>query len=153
MADNLKVGDKAPDFTLPGPGGPVSLHDFVGTKNLVVYFYPKDFTAGCTAETKAFGESYDTILSMGAEVLGISSDTSESHDEFAQKCGAKFPLLADSGGKVRSLYGARSSFGLIPGRVTYVIDKEGVVRHIFSSQLKPTQHISEAINALRAIGA
>ena len=147
-----RVGDRAPDFTLQGPEGrAVSLHDYAGSKNVVIYFYPKDFTAGCTAETKAFGESYDVILDMGAEILGISSDSAESHGSFAQECGARFPLLADAGGKVRELYGAKSSFGLIPGRVTFVVDKQGVVRHVFSSQLRPKQHIAEAIEALKAI--
>ncbi|MDG6991167.1 MAG: peroxiredoxin [Nitrososphaerota archaeon] len=146
-----KVGDKAPDFTLPAPEGQmVSLHDFAGTKNVVLYFYPKDFTMGCTTETKAFGESYDGILEMGAEIIGISSDSAESHSGFAKECGARFPLLADEEGKVRAEYGAKS-MGLIPGRVTFVIDKKGVVRHTFSSQLRPKQHITEAIEALKAI--
>jgi thioredoxin-dependent peroxiredoxin len=152
LAGTPRVGEKAPDFTLPGPEGKmISLHDYFGSKNVVLYFYPKDFTAGCTAETRGFGESYSDLLGMGAEVLGISSDSRESHDTFAKECGAMFPLLADSGGKVRELYGVKSSLGLIPGRVTFVIDKEGVVRHMFSSQLRPRQHISEAINALKAI--
>ncbi len=118
---------------------------------MVVYFYPKDFTSGCTAETKAFAENYGAILDLGAEILGISSDSAESHGSFAQECGADFPLLADVGGKVREMYGAKSSFGLVPGRVTFVVDKQGVVRHVFSSQLRPRQHISEAIEALKAI--
>ena len=150
----VRVGDRAPDFTLQGPEGrPVSLRDYAGSKSVVIYFYPKDFTAGCTAETKAFGESYDAILDLGAEILGISSDSEESHGSFAQECGARFPLLADPGGKVREAYGAKSSFGLIPGRVTYVIDREGVVRHVFSSQLKPKQHIAEAMEALKSISS
>jgi peroxiredoxin Q/BCP len=146
-----KVGDKAPDFTLPAQDGrTVSLHEFAGTKNVVLYFYPKDFTAGCTQETKGFGENYEGLLEMGAEVIGISSDSAESHSGFAKECGARFPLLADVGGKVRAEYGAKS-MGLIPDRVTFVIDKKGVVRHRFSSQLKPRQHIAEAIEALKAI--
>lgn len=153
MANAVKVGDKAPDFTLDGSDGrKVSLHDYAGSKNVVIYFYPKDYTAGCTAETKEFGENYDAILGMGAEVLGISSDSVESHEGFAEKCGAKFPLLADPEKKVRGLYGAGASFGLIPGRVTFVVDKAGVVRHVFSSQLRPKQHIAEAIGALKTIG-
>jgi thioredoxin-dependent peroxiredoxin len=147
-----RIGEKAPDFALQAQDGrTVSLHDYFGLKSVVLYFYPKDFTMGCTAETKAFGDSYDDVLNMGAEVLGISSDSTESHGSFAQKCGAKFPLLSDAGGKVRAMYGAKSSLGLMPGRVTFVIDKQGVVRHVFSSQLRPTQHISEAIQALKAI--
>ncbi|MDG6990191.1 MAG: peroxiredoxin [Nitrososphaerota archaeon] len=152
MTGRVSVGDSAPDFTLEGPEGrKVSLHDYAGSKNVVIYFYPKDFTAGCTAETKAFGENYDDILKLGAEILGISSDSAESHGSFAQECGARFPLLADVGGKVREMYGAKSSFGLVPGRVTFVIDKQGIVRHAFSSQLRPKQHITEAVEALKAI--
>ncbi len=152
MGGSVKVGDKAPDFTLRGQDGHmVSLHDYAGSKNVVIYFYPKDFTAGCTTETRAFSENYQALLDMGAEVLGVSSDSAETHGSFALQCGARFPLLEDSGGTVRAAYGAKSSFGLIPGRVTYVIDKQGTVRHVFSSQLKPKQHISEAIEALKAI--
>jgi len=128
----------------------VSLHDFAGIKKVVLYFYPKDFTMGCTAETKMFSEKYDDVLAMGAEVLGISSDSEESHGRFAQECGVRFPMLADAGGKVRDIYGAKGTFG-IPGRVTFVIDKQGVVRHVFSSQLRPKSHTSEAIEALKAI--
>lgn len=152
MAGAPRVGEKAPDFALQSSDGRVvSLHDYAGAKNVVIYFYPKDFTAGCTAETKAFGENYEAILNLGAELLGISSDSAESHDSFARECGAKFPLLADVEGKVREMYGAKSSFGLIPGRVTFVIDKRGTVRRVFSSQLRPKQHISEAMEALKEL--
>lgn len=152
MAAALKVGDKAPDFTLQAQDGRmVSLHDYAGSKNVVIYFYPKDFTAGCTAETKAFSDNYGEVLGLGAEVIGISSDSAESHGSFAEACGASFPLLADRDGKVRGSYGAKGPFGLMPGRVTFVIDRRGVVRHVFSSQIRPKQHISEAVEALRAV--
>ncbi len=148
----MKVGNKAPDFTLRAQDGRmVSLHDFVGSKNVVIYFYPKDFTIGCTAETKAFSENYDELLRLGAEVLGISTGSSESHGTFAEECGAKFPLLADERGRVRESFGATGSFGMIPGRVTFVVDKQSIVRHVFSSQIRPRQHISEAVAALRAL--
>lgn len=117
----------------------------------MLYFYPKDFTMGCTTETRAFGENYESILEMGAEVIGVSSDTTKSHEGFARECGAKFPLLSDRDGKVRDAYGAKSSFGMIPGRVTYVIDREGIVRHAFSSQMRPKQHVSEAVETLRML--
>jgi peroxiredoxin Q/BCP len=149
---SVKVGDRAPDFTLQAQDGRmVSLHDYTGSKNVVLYFYPKDFTMGCTIETKAFGESYDEVLAVGAEVLGISSDSEESHGRFADECGAEFPLLADTGGGVREAYGAKSSFGFVPGRVTFVIDKRGIIRHVFSSQMRPKQHVSEAVEALKHI--
>ncbi len=149
----MAVGDKAPDFSLEAQDGRrVSLHDFAGEKNVVLYFYPKDFTSGCTAEAKTFSDNYDEVLAMGAEVIGVSSDSAQTHGSFASECSVKFPLLADEGGRVRALYGVKASLGFIPGRVTFVIDKEGVVRHVFSSQVRPKQHVAEAIEALRAIG-
>jgi peroxiredoxin Q/BCP len=152
LSARLREGDKAPDFTLAAQdGSKVSLRDFEGRKNVVLYFYPKDFTAGCTAETKAFGDSYESIASMGAEVIGISSDSEESHGRFAAECGARFVLLSDPGRRVAGLYGVSRAFGLIPGRVTFVIDKAGVVRSIFSSQLNPRRHVMEALVVLKAI--
>ncbi|MDV3278702.1 MAG: peroxiredoxin [Nitrososphaerales archaeon] len=148
----LKPGDKAPDFELEAQDGRrVALHEFIGAKNVVLYFYPKDFTRGCTAETRSFGENYGVLQELGAEVIGVSSDDIESHREFAGECGAKFPLLADEEGRVRGLYGVQSSLGLIPGRATFIIDKEGVVRRVFSSQLNPRRHIAEAVEALKSL--
>jgi thioredoxin-dependent peroxiredoxin len=148
----VKEGDRAPDFTLQAQDGrTVSLHDFAGKSNVVLYFYPKDFTAGCTAETIEFGRRYSDIRSLGGEVLGVSSDSVESHGRFAAKCDAGFTMLADAGGKVREMYGAKGSLGLIPGRVTFVIDKEGIVRKVFSSQLDPRRHVTEAEEALTRI--
>ena len=153
MGSKVGVGDRAPDFSLSDQGGrQVSLHDFIGIKNVVLYFYPKDFTTGCTAEAKTFSENYDEVLRMGAEVLGVSSDTSESHENFAAECDVRFPLLSDRGGKVRDVYGVKASLGFIPGRVTFVIGKDGVVKHVFSSQVRPKQHVAEAIEALRGMG-
>jgi peroxiredoxin Q/BCP len=148
----LKEGDRAPDFTLPSQDGKeISLHDFFGKKSVVIYFYPKDFTMGCTAETRTFGMSYDSIVQLGAEVIGISSDTTESHRGFANECGARFILASDGGGKVRDLYGVQNSMGMIPGRVTFVIDKEGIVRKVYSSQLNPKKHVSEALETLKGL--
>ncbi|HEV2225750.1 MAG TPA: peroxiredoxin [Nitrososphaerales archaeon] len=152
MVETVKVGDKAPDFDLEAQNGHnIALHDFIGSKNVVLYFYPKDFTPGCRAETKSFSENYDALLALGAEVLGISSDSADSHVDFARECGATFPMLADRGGRVRESYGVKSSLGLTPGRVTFVIDKSGIVRHVFSSQLRPKQHVTEALEALKAL--
>ena len=147
----LGVGDKAPDFTLQDQEGKaISLHDYAGSKNLVLYFYPKDFTPGCTAETKSFSTVYDQIRGMGAEVFGISTATMETHREFAESCGASFSLLVDEGGKVRKLYDVQPSMWLIPGRTTFVIDKQGVIRHVFTSQTNTAGHVAEAIKALKA---
>jgi peroxiredoxin Q/BCP len=148
----VKIGDQAPDFTLPNQSGMmVSLHDFVGQKIVVLYFYPKDFTMGCTAEACAFRDSYEVFKEAGAEVIGVSSQSVDSHKKFASTNTLPFVLLSDEGGKVRKLYGATSAFGLMPGRVTYVIDKKGTVRHVFSSQLNPTKHIEEALRIIKDI--
>jgi peroxiredoxin Q/BCP len=150
MTAKLKEGDKAPDFTLPSQDGrEVSLHDYLGEKNVVLYFYPKDYSAGCTTETRAFSENYDRILSMDAEVIGVSSDSPESHKGFASKCGVKFPLASDGGGRVRDRYGVSSSMGFIPGRVTFVIDRQGTVRRVFASQLNPKRHVDVALDTLK----
>ncbi len=146
----VKVGDQAPDFTLPNQmGTPVSLHDMRG-KNVVLYFYPKDNTSGCTAQACAFRDQYEVFIQAGAEVLGVSSDSSESHRQFAVQYRLPFTLLSDAGGKVRKRYGA-TTMGVLPGRVTYVIDKDGVVRHMFSSAFNAQQHIMEAVQALQAL--
>ncbi len=148
----LKVGEMAPDFELLAQEGrKVSLHEFAGSKNVVLFFYPKDFTRGCTFETKYFGESYDEIRKLNAEVLGISNDSVESHTQFAAKCGVSFPMLADDGGKVRELYSVEKALGFIPGRTTFVIDKHGIVRNIFSSQTDMKAHVTEAMAVLKTL--
>ena len=149
MPKQLKVGDAAPDFALPSQTGEiVNLKDLVGKKEIVLYFYPKDYTSGCTAEACAFRDSYEVFKERGAEVVGVSSDSIDSHKGFASKNSLPFILLSDEDGKVRKLYGASSTFGLLPGRVTYIIDRKGIIRHIFSSQLNPKKHIDEALETL-----
>jgi len=131
----VKVGDTAPDFTLPSQTGEsVSLKDFIGKKSVVLYFYPKDDTPGCTAQACAFRDSYEVFKDAGAEVIGISDDSADSHQKFVTKHQLPFTLLSDTGKQVRKLYGVPSTLGLLPGRVTYVIDQNGVVQHIFNSQ-------------------
>jgi peroxiredoxin Q/BCP len=152
QSNKVNVGDKAPDFTLPDQSGVmVSLREFIGNKIIVLYFYPKDFTRGCTAEACAFRDSYDVFVQAGAQVLGVSSQSVDSHSRFAMVNKLPFILLSDQYGKVRKLYGVPSTFGLLPGRVTYVVDKKGVVRHVFSSQSQPTKHI-EALKIVRKLG-
>jgi peroxiredoxin Q/BCP len=148
----VKVGDVAPNFTLPNQsGGMVSLSDLVGKKIIVLYFYPRDFSPGCTAEACAFRDSYEVFKEAGAEVIGVSSQSVDSHRRFAAANALPFILLGDEDGEVRKLYGASSAFGLLPGRVTYVIDKKGIVRHVFSSQLNPVKHIEEALRIIKEI--
>lgn len=145
-----KVGDVAPDFVLSSQNNEmVRLNDFFGRKNVVLYFYPKDFTQGCTAEAKSFRDSYQDFQDSNTEVIGVSSDSVETHQRFSQQCGLPFSILSDSTKKVRELYGANSILGS-PGRVTYVIDMEGTIRFVFSSVLQPTRHVREALEALKA---
>jgi thioredoxin-dependent peroxiredoxin len=149
----VKVGDRAPDFTLPDQTGkPVRLRDLVGSQSVVLYFYPKDETPGCTAEARAFRSSYDRFAAAGAEVVGISSDSVASHRRFAARQGLPFSLLSDRDGTIRDVYGVEKTLGFLPGRVTFVIDQAGVVRHIYSSQLRATRHSLEALDALQALG-
>jgi thioredoxin-dependent peroxiredoxin len=148
----VKVGDRAPDFTLPSlTGEPVSLESFLGKKAIVLYFYPKDNTAGCTAEACSFRDSYEVFQEAGAEVIGVSSDSEKSHQQFAKQYRLPFILLSDLGGVVRKFYGVPATFGLLPGRVTYIIDKQGIVRHIFSSQFAPQMHVAEALKVLKEL--
>jgi len=149
---SVRVGDEAPDFVLPDRTGKmVRLSEFRGRKAVVLYFYPKDDTPGCTKESCAFRDSYQDFQDAGAEVIGVSSDSAESHGRFAAKHRLPFTLLADQGGQVRKRYGVPATLGLLPGRVTFVIDRGGVVRHVFNSQFQATQHVSEALEALRAL--
>jgi peroxiredoxin Q/BCP len=149
------VGDVAPDFTLPSQSGEeVSLKDFMGKKRaLVLFFYPKDDTPGCTKEACSFRDDYEQFEKLEAEVIEVSSDSVHSHQRFAQRHGLPFTLLSDEGGEVRKLYGVPNTLGLFPGRVTYVIDEEGVVRRVFSSQIGVTKHVQEALRTLESIGS
>jgi thioredoxin-dependent peroxiredoxin len=149
--DAVDVGSIAPDFTLPSQSGEmVSLEKFLGNKPVVLFFYPKDGTPGCTKQACAFRDDYAEFGRLDAEVIGISSDSVESHEGFAAKHHLPYALLSDVGGKVRRLYGVPNTFGLFPGRVTYVIDRDGVVRHVFSSQVGVEDHVEEALRALQS---
>ena len=134
--DRVDVGSKAPDFKLPSQSGQMlSLNDFIGEKPVVLFFYPKDDTPGCTKQACVFRDNYEVFKKRDAEVIGISSDSIESHRGFAAKHNLPYTLLSDEDKKVRKLYGVPNTLGLFPGRVTYIIDREGIVRHVFSSQL------------------
>ena len=154
MARGIQAGDKAPDFTLPSQSGDqVRLQDRLGERVVVLYFYPKDNTRGCTAEACAFRDSYETFTDAGAEVIGVSSDSADRHAGFASKYRLPFTLLADQGGRVRKAYGVPAAMGLIPGRVTYVIDRTGTVRHVFNSMSNIDGHVSEALEVVRKLQA
>jgi peroxiredoxin Q/BCP len=147
----VKVGDRVPDFSLPSQTGTtINISDLIGKKSLVIYFYPKDDTPGCTAESCAFRDSHEVFTDAGAEVIGISADSPQSHQQFAQKYNLPFTLLSDSDNRVRKLFGVPSTLFVLPGRVTYVIDKEGIVRHIFDSMLDFKAHVTESLNTIKS---
>jgi thioredoxin-dependent peroxiredoxin len=118
---------------------------------VVFYFYPKDESAVCTREACSFRDAYEDFVQAGAVVIGVSSDSPESHRTFAGRHRLPFILLADRDGSLREAYGVPSTLGILPGRVTYVIDKAGVVRHVFSSQLSADRHVAEALSMVRQL--
>ncbi|MFM8862248.1 MAG: peroxiredoxin [Acidimicrobiia bacterium] len=140
----------APDFTLPDQNGDELTLSSLRGQWVVVYFYPKDDTPGCTVESCAFRDAHEAFTDAGVRVIGISSDDVASHKAFADKHGLPFTLLADTEGVARAAYGVPKTLGLLPGRVTYVIDPSGVVRRKFSSQFKPKKHIDEALATIAA---
>lgn len=154
MARGIQAGDKAPDFTLPSQTGEsVRLSDRLGERSVVLYFYPKDETRGCTAEACAFRDSYEVFADAGAEVIGISSDSVDKHAAFADHHKLPFTLLSDKGGAVRKNYGVPAALGLLPGRVTYVIDRTGTVRHVFNSMTNIGGHIDDALTVVKKLQA
>ena len=145
----LKISSKAPLFKLNSTDNEIySLKDSLG-KYVVLYFYPKDDTAGCTAQACSFRDKYEDFKDLGAEVIGISSDTVASHVKFTKQHNLPFILLSDADKKLRKLFGVPSGmFGLIPGRVTYVANRNGVIQLIFDSMM-PNNHISNALKAVK----
>lgn len=149
---SLRVGDKIPNFKSKNTNGEdFDSANIVGKKPIVIYFYPKDNTSICTAQACSFRDQYEEFTDLGAEVIGISSDSIDSHKKFAKEHQLPFILLSDSDKKIRTLFGVPSSFfGLLPGRVTYVIDKEGFITMIFNS-MKGQKHIVKALESIKKI--
>jgi peroxiredoxin Q/BCP len=146
------VGERAPEFTLPGPGGrPVSLAELLRGGVVVLYFYPKDQTPGCTMEACAFRDDIDAFSAAGAQVVGISRDDEASHARFAAKHKLPFLLLSDTTGETHARYGVTKKLGFIPDRMTFVIDQQGVVRHIFQSMLRMRAHVDESLSIVRSL--
>lgn len=146
------LGQPAPDFSLPdSSGNPVTLASYRGKHITVVYFYPKAGTAGCTAQACAFRDEYESLTELGAEVIGISSDSVDELRRFAASNHLPFRLLSDADGKVRKEWGVPKDLFLLPGRVTYVIDRQGVVRHIFRSAIHMKKHVEEAARAVKEL--
>jgi thioredoxin-dependent peroxiredoxin len=148
----LKVGDIIPFFTAKDTNGiDFDSQKYIGQKALVVYFYPKDNTPGCTAQACSFRDQYEDFTDLGAEVIGISSDSQKSHENFASKYKLPFILLSDKDQKIRKLFGVPTGmFGLLPGRVTYVADQKGKIVMIFDSMMA-TKHIQKALEAIKKI--
>lgn len=148
----LKVGDKVPNFTAKdAKGNPFESSSVIGKKAVVIYFYPKDDTRVCTEQACTFRDKYEEFTHLGAEVIGVSGDSSTSHQKFAQKHQLPFTLLSDHDKKLRNLFGVPTAlFGLIPGRVTYVIDQNGIIRLIFDN-LSGKIHIEKALQMLKKI--
>lgn len=145
----LKVGEPLPDATLIGDHGAVRLRDRIG-KALVIYFYPKDETYGCTKEACSFRDTYEDFVTAGAAVIGVSRDDSASHSSFKAHYRLPFTLLSDPGGQLAKAWGVTGRFGL-PGRVTFVFDKQGVLRHRFDSQIRFGKHVDEALEVVKQL--
>ena len=147
----LKVGDRAPDFSLRDERGlPVSLKNYLGSKVVVLYFYPKDFTSGCTAEACSFRDSYKLYQDKGAVVIGVSVDTVESHSKFSEKYNLPFSILSDDNKEVARAYGVLGIGGFLAKRITFIINKEGKITHVFP-KVDVKQHNEEVLRALEEL--
>ena len=146
----LAVGDKAPLFQAPlGDGGMFDMAEHLGQKAIVIFFYPKDDTPLCTQEACGFRDAYEQFVAAGAEVVGVSADTQASHAAFARKHKLPFPIVSDRDGQLRTLFGVPKLLGFLPGRVTYVIDRAGIVRLVFNSSFTAAGHVQQALDLVR----
>lgn len=145
----LKVGDKLPDFSAKDTNGNLfNSKDYVGKQSLVIYFYPKDETKVCTQQACSFRDNYQEFKDLGAEVIGISSDSVQSHVKFKSKFNLPFILLSDNDKKLRKLFGVENDFLIIPGRQTFVVDRNGFIIMVFNS-MSGTIHIEKALKVLK----
>lgn len=149
----IAVGERAPEFTGKlGNGKQLSLKDFRGSRNVILYFFPKDFTPGCTKEACSFRDRRSDIAKLDAEIVGVSFDTAAKHQQFADAYQLPYPLVSDPDAAIAKAYGAGRLGGWLPSkRVTFVIDKGGVVRHVIRAELNIDKHIDEAIEILNAL--
>lgn len=148
----IQIGDEAPDFTREAQTGEtISLRDYRGKQIVVLYFYPADNTPGCTTEACAFRDAYEDFVQAGAVVIGVSGDSLESHRQFAAGKKLPFLLISDASGELRKAYGVPKTLFVLPGRVTFVIDKQGLVQHVFNSQLYASKHVTEALAIVRQL--
>jgi peroxiredoxin Q/BCP len=150
----LTIGDIAPDFALPDQANrSVHFAEVLGKGPVVLFFYPRDYSAGCTAEACAFRDSYEAFQEAGAIVIGVSADSTRSHESFALRYRLPYLLLSDKEGLAQKLYGVPKTFGIVRSRVTFVMDSQGIIRHIFSSQLNINKHIDDALRVIRRLQA
>jgi peroxiredoxin Q/BCP len=149
----IAVGDKAPEFSGKlGDGNQLRLKDFHGRRHVVLYFFPKDFTPGCTKEACSFRDHRAELAALDAEIVGVSFDTADKHAQFAEHYKLPYPLVSDADGKIAGKFGVARLGGWLPTkRATFVIDKEGVVRHVIHSELNIDKHVDEAIQALKKL--
>ena len=147
---NLRIGDKIPFFRLKDQNDDIRSSEKLN-KPLILFFYPKDDTPGCTIEACGFRDKYDLFKILGAEVWGISNGNSQSHLDFANKNNLPYPLLCDINNILRRKFGVPKKLGFIEGRVTYIIDSNGIIIHIFEDLLNGPAHIKEAIRALKQL--
>jgi len=150
-----RIGDRAPSFSLPGPdGAPVTLEELRARGTVVLYFYPRDSTAGCTVEACSFRDAHADFVAAGALVVGVSRDDQASHQRFASEHRLPFLLLSDPTGETHARYGVRRMMGgLLSDRITFVIDRGGVVRGVFNSLLRFSAHARSALEVVRALAA
>jgi len=147
----IAIGDTVPTFSLLDQNGKMIKIDAALGKPMVIYFYPKDDTPGCTKEACKFRDEFENFTDLGAMVIGISADSVESHKNFEEKYNLPFTLLADTENVVRKLFGVPNNLFVIPGRVTYVVNNKGIVVYVFNSQLGSEKHISESLQKLKDI--
>lgn len=147
---SLSVGEHVPDVTFSDASGPVRLADLIGEKVLVLYFYPKDETTGCTAQACSFRDRYQDFVDAGADVVGVSTDTARSHESFARHHRLPFRLLTDEGGHAAKAMGVKKTLGIVPGRSTFVIDRDGIVRLRWDGQMGAVKHVDQALAYVKA---
>lgn len=154
MNENNKpgIGNKAPLFLLKDQSAnQVRLEDYIGKQTIIIYFYPKDFTPGCIAEACQFRDDYGDFEEKSVRIFGISSDSIKTHKRFAKKYALPFQLLSDPGNKVRESYGAKTNNPFFQGRITFVIDKHGIIVERFRSQMMAKKHVTVALKAIQNI--
>lgn len=148
----IQVGDAAPDFhATDSDGQSVGLSEFKGRQAVVLFFYPSDNTRVCTEEACAFRDAYSDLTDLGAAVIGISGNSAESHRGFADQHRLPYRLIADSDGAMRKAFGVANIMFVVPRRVTFVIDKSGIVRGVYNSLFEGTRHVEQAVATLKEL--